>query len=270
MSQLINNFLVNSENKLNLIRGSSLSPEIVFSAVSETHNTLNKIKEFEVDIFQILGVRNLSAFIGETFCVHMAKLSSGLFKKNPHIDGYPDLLLMDDLGESIYKKHGHELQEKKPFSPFIPGGIEVKATCGSVPTGKKLAKKGLKKPEMYDQRIEHLQGYTWHAHHRQTNNLLGLYWDFIAGAPFICAAFYSNDLTENDWSEITLPNVEKETRTTSVSNLTRLGVQKLYDGWILCINDTKYIDFFNQYNSKQIIPSSNRKLSFDDLLAQAI
>lgn len=251
---------------MQLIREHVLEPQKVLDAALATHDTLQKIQQFEVDIFQILGMRNLSAFVGETFCANMIKICDGMFQKNPHQDGYPDLLLMDNLGKSLYEKYAHQLREKTPFSPFATGGIEVKATCGLMPSGVKFTKRGVMKPDMYDQRIAHLTHYEYKAHHRKTNYLLGLFWDFIDGAPFIVAAFYSNALTETDWSAVVLPSAERESRTTSVSNLTRPGIKKLYDNWIFILSDTRYIDFFNTYNGDTKMPSTTKKkMSFDDL-----
>ena len=46
---------------------SYLSIEIVSEALIYTHEIFDKFKDFEVDVFGILGMRNLSAFIGEVF-----------------------------------------------------------------------------------------------------------------------------------------------------------------------------------------------------------
>jgi hypothetical protein len=64
------------------------------------------ISKFDVNIFEILGMRNLSSFVGEVFAASVAKESNGLFRKNPHQDGYPDLLLMDERGLVEYSALG--------------------------------------------------------------------------------------------------------------------------------------------------------------------
>ena len=86
---------------------------------------MRKVNGFDVDISAILGMRNLSAFVGEVFVVSLEKESNGLLKKNPHQDGYPDLLLMDELGQTLWNKHENNIFSKEPFSPFDTGGIEV-------------------------------------------------------------------------------------------------------------------------------------------------
>ena len=109
-------------------------------------------------------------------------------------------------------------------------------------------KRGLLKPDIGDTRISFLTGYDWKAHHRETNNLLGIIWDFINGVPRIVAVCYSNKLIEEDWGKIIKPK-EGGGRTTSVSIMTREGVKKMYDGMLAVNNkDNRYIDFFNKYN----------------------
>lgn len=225
-----------------------LETQTVLEAVNYTHDIFDKFTDFGVDVFSILGMRNLSAFVGEVFAKSVEIKASGLFKSNPHQDGYPDLLLMDAKGLSDWKALASKLKDKSPFSPFPNGGIEVKATCGSVPTPAQCRKKGLEKPGMGDTRVNFLLGYDWKAHHRETNNLFGILWDFMEGVPRIVALFYSSDLTEDDWGKIVKPK-EGGGRTTSVSIMTRGGIKKMYEGTILVIEDRGYSDFLNRYNS---------------------
>jgi transcriptional regulator with XRE-family HTH domain len=153
------------------------------SAINVAHELIDDMYAVELDIAKTLGMRNLNAFIGELLAASIVKTSGGLFRANPHQDGYPDLLLMDAAGKSAWERLEGRQNEKAPFSPFPGGGIEVKATCGSVPTPAVFARRKAKKPEIGDTRIGCLVGYDWKAHHRETNNLLGILWDFIAGRP---------------------------------------------------------------------------------------
>ena len=214
------------------------------------------MNDIPVDIFSILGMRNLSAFVGELFSKSLSKASKGKFISNPHQDGYPDLLLMDDIGKEIYAEISKQagLRDKAPFSPFLNGGIEVKATCGVVPTPTQCQKKGFNKPDIGDTRINLLTGYDWKAHHRETNNLVGLLWDFINKKPCITAIFFGNNLNSEDWGKIVQP-IEGGGRTTSVSIMTRCGVNKMYRNWIMVRNDHSYIHFINKYNRGQQIPN---------------
>ena len=82
--------------------------------------------------------------------------------------------------------------------------------------------------------------FDWKAHHRNTNNLLSILWDFIDGIPAIAACFYRNDLTTDDWGKIVQPKSDGG-RTTSVSIMTSSGVKKMCDGWIAVIDSEPYI-----------------------------
>lgn len=252
--------IVNNNADTKYISGNNevadLCLETVRKAVKDCHNVIDKIlHNIPVDVFSILGMRNLSAFIGELFAKSLESESGGLLKSNPHQDGYPDLLLMDQKGKELWRllEHRGELRAKGPFSPFQNGGLEIKATCGSVPTPKEAAKRGMTKPDMGDTRIESLKGYDWKAHHRETNNLLGILWDFDThGSPRIIAVFFGNSLTKEDWGKIVKPK-EGGGRTTSVSIMPRTGVKKMYDNWLVVQNDERYISFLNKYNKGNLI-----------------
>lgn len=231
---------------------SQLDTETIKASIEGFDAAIKRLRNFEVDIFGLLGMRNLSSFVGELFGSYLLKQSNGLFIKNPHQDGYPDLLLLDKFGKPLWESLVSRAREKKPFSPFATGGIEIKATVGSVPTPKALAKKNLTKPDIGDQRIALLKGYDWKAHHRDTNNLIGVLWDFIDGAPSIAAVFYSNQLITNHWGKIIQPK-EGGGRTTSVSIMTREGVAVMYQGWLVVLDDDRYISFLNAHNRSSLI-----------------
>lgn len=234
----------------------TLSIDLVEAAIVDCHAVIDKIlNDIPVDVFSILGMRNLSAFIGELFAKSFESKSDGLYRSNPHQDGYPDLLLMDDTGKrdwAALEKAG-QLRDKAPFSPFANRGLEVKATCGSVPTPKEAAKKGMEKPGMGDTRIDTLKSYDWKAHHRETNNLLGLLWDFDdQKCPRIVSVFFGKNLQEADWGKIVQPK-EGGGRTTSVSIMSRAGVKKMYENWLIVIDDDRYKTFLNRYNKENLI-----------------
>jgi len=113
------------------------------------------------------------------------------------------------------------MSDKSFWSPYPHGGIEVKATCGNTPSAKEQAK-----PQIGESRGHILQSAEWKAHHRETNNLLGIFWDFVDGLPTVLAAFYRNDLTSADWGEVIKPT-DGGGRTTSVSIMNRTGVKKM-------------------------------------------
>lgn len=233
-----------------------VSAGVLIEAIDEAHDLVDELYASDLDIATVLGMRNLSAFIGELFAAAIAKNNEELFRPNPHQDGYPDLLLMDRTGKDAWRKLKGRLNEKTPFSPFPSGGIEVKATCGSVPTPATCVKRGFNKPGIGDTRIDCMTGYDWKAHHRETNNLVGLLWDFIEKRPRIVAVFYSSALTDADWGQIVQPR-KGGGKTTSVSIMNRQGILKMYSGWLCVIKDPRYAALLNHRNGMDLIPSKD-------------
>lgn len=230
----------------------ALPTRSLLDAVNVTHQLIDDLYSSDLDIAAILGLRNLSAFVGELFASALGKASDGLLVANPHQDGYPDLLLMDAYGRKVWRELGEQLDEKMPFSPFAGGGMEVKATCGSVPTPAVCKRRGLKRPQIGDTRIGCLQGYDWKSHHRDTNNLVGVLWDFVASRPRVAAVFYASDLTETDWGEVVQPRAGGG-RTTSVSIMARSGIRKMYEGWLCVLSTGGYREFLNERNGSDLI-----------------
>lgn len=232
----------------------NIQTDIFIEALEKTHKIVDQIDSFEVDIAAVLGMRNLSAFLGELYVASFEKASNGLFLKNPHQDGYPDLLILDKNGKNLLEaiRAQNGMKGKSQFSPFANGGIEVKATCGAVPTPAQFWKKGLEKPDIGDQRIAFIKGYDWKAHHRETNNLIGLLWDFIDKKPCIVAIFFCTTLEEEDWGAIVKPK-DGGGRTTSVSIMTRNGIKKMFKDWVLVVDDARYKKFLNNYNGMELL-----------------
>ena len=219
----------------------SINASIFIDAVQEFENIISVFENVEIPIGDILGLRNLSAFVGEVFNLACSRVSNNFIENNPHQDGYPDVLIMDKIGKSLWDSLHNRRREKEPFSPFEAGGIEVKATCGDLQTAKWFTNKGLGKPVIGEQRKDYVTGYNWKAHHRETNNLIGIIWDFIDNKPTIVALTYCNNLTEDDWGKTVTPK-EGGGRTTSVSIMNKHGIAKMYSGLILSINDDNYTE----------------------------
>ena len=224
-----------------------LRPEEVVQAMNYANNALeelsNTTKRFDINIFETLGMRNLSGMIGEYFAKSVVKISSGKLKSNLHQDGYPDLLLIDTpekeaYFETLYTRSNGKSHpiDKKCFSPFKYGGIEVKATCGSTPSASKTPK-----PLIGEQRVSKINSFDWKSHHRETNHLLAVLWDFIDELPTYVAAFYQDNLEIEDWSKIVQPR-EGGGRTTSVSIMKAQGVGKMCQNWVAVLNDNDYIE----------------------------
>lgn len=255
-------YLINKHANTHFTAGNgqpcNIDMQALETALILTNTKLKKLSKFEVeedmDIYPTLGMRNLSGFIGETFVKNFVKSSNGMFLKNPHQDGYPDMLLMDVLGRAAYQVIAllNKLRDKAPFSPFQNGGIEVKATCGYVPMPAYYTKRNLLKPDMGDTRIDLMKGYGWSAHHRETTNLIGVFWDFNENrVPQIVALFFGNSINQSDWGNVSVPKVGS--RTTNAAGMTRTGVKKMYDNWLIVKDDSRYVDFLNRYNHGNLI-----------------
>ena len=243
-------YLINNSHNVEINNNIILTNKNIVNAINFCNIAIRKLyeqtKEFDINIFEILGMRNLSGMVGEYFAKSVQKFSEGNLHSNLHQDGYPDLLLIDTKDKKQYfntlffeKDKKIYPKDKSLFSPYKYGGIEIKATCGSTPSASHVAK-----PAIGDQRIHLVNKFDWKAHHRETNNLLAVFWDFMDEVPTIVACFYRNDLIEDDWGKIVQPK-EGSGRTTSVSIMNSNGVKKMCNGWIAFINDDEYIDVFN-------------------------
>lgn len=228
-----------------------LTPQNVVDAMNNANIALRELSEttmrFDINIFETLGMRNLSGMIGEYFARSLVRLSDGNLESNLHQDGYPDVLLLDTPTKRNYfhtlydTKNGRRYPiNKKDFSPFKYGGIEIKATCGSTPPAGKVSK-----PLIGEQRVSLINGFDWKAHHRETNHLLAVFWDFIEGLPTYVAAFYQDNLIVDDWGKIVKPK-EDGGRTTSVSVMNSRGISKMCKNWIAVIDDEQYIELLSK------------------------
>lgn len=218
-----------------------LSPWAVCSAMQNANRALELINDlstaYEAPVFELLGLRNLSSFVGEVFALQFCELEAKRLFRNPNQDGYPDLLALTASGRKyIYaRRRKNQMHDKSFWSPFPFGGLEVKATCGNTPSATVAVK-----PRIGEARIRQLTSAEWKAHHRATNNLIGLYWDFVDGLPTIVASFFRNDLTRDDWGRVVRP--ASGSRTTSVSIMNRKGVKKMGEGWIVLPQEDVYLD----------------------------
>lgn len=231
-----------------------LSSADIVEAMNYANRALKELSDttmkFDINIFETLGMRNLSGMIGEYFARSVAKISDGKLVSNLHQDGSPDLLLVDTPVKKRYLESLYTVKEgkkypvdKEHFSPFKYGGIEVKATCGSTPSASKA--KNIIKPLIGEQRVNHIVSFDWKAHHRETNHLLGVLWDFIDGLPVYVAAFYCDRLCVDDWGKVVQPK-EDGGRTTSVSIMNSKGIRKMCDHWVAVIDSPQYIELLSR------------------------
>lgn len=224
----------------------TIDPNVVKTCVSSTNEVIELIYDltllYDVNFFEILGMRNLSSFVGELFARELQKAHEKVLIKNPNQDGYPDLCALTNEGKEYIcenlDKDGKPLPNKDLWSPYPFGGIEVKATCGNTPAASVHPK-----PLIGESRLPILVSAEWKAHHQQTQILLGLFWDFVDGIPTILAAFFRNDLDitvgkdNKDWAPTVRPK-DGGSRTTSVSIMRHgkdpnHGVSKMGQGWLV-------------------------------------
>lgn len=244
------NYILNQNVSIRHEGTEVLTPQNIADAMNFGNNALKELSDttlrFDINIFETLGMRNLSGMIGEYFARSVMKISNGKLQSNLHQDGYPDLLLVDTKQKKSYfdtlytVKNGRRYPiDKEHFSPFRYGGIEVKATCGSTPSASVI--RNITKPLIGEQRVSKICSFDWKAHHRTTNYLLGVLWDFIDELPTYVAAFYQDNLTIDDWGRIVQPR-EGGGRTTSVSIMNSRGVKKMCNQWVAVIDDIEYIN----------------------------
>lgn len=242
-------YLINDKHGVWLNNEHIILNDKVVEAILFCNNALRTLdiatKQFDINIFEAMGMRNLSGIVGEYFAKSIQRFSNGALHSNLHQDGYPDLLLINtpvrkEYFDSLYTVSNNRMypRDKALFSPYKYGGIEVKATCGSTPTASKQAK-----PLIGEQRVLSITSFDWKAHHRETNNLLSVFWDFLDEVPTIVGCFYRNDLVTNDWGTIVQPK-EGGGRTTSVSIMNSVGISKMCEGWIAVIEVQEYVDLF--------------------------
>lgn len=243
-------YIVNPNREVTYKGIDVLTTQEVVDAINYANNALLRLnevtQEFDINIFETLGMRNLSGMVGEYFARSIMRLSNGKLQSNLHQDGYPDLLLTDTQEKKEYFKTLYTVENgkkyptsKEAFSPYKYGGIEIKATCGSTPPANIVPK-----PLVGEQRVSLLTSFDWKAHHRTTNHLLAILWDFINGNPTIVACFYQDNLEIEDWGRIVQPR-EGGGRTTSVSIMQKSGIKKMCEGWVAVLDDPQYIQLLS-------------------------
>ena len=243
-------YVVNNKSAITYKGIVVLTTQEVVDAINYANNALLKLnevtQEFDINIFETLGMRNLSGMVGEYFARSIMRLSNGRLQSNLHQDGYPDLLLTDTQEKKDYFKTLYTIENgkkypisKEVFSPYKYGGIEIKATCGSTPPANLVPK-----PLVGEQRVALVNSFDWKAHHITTNHLLAILWDFINGNPTIVACFFQDNLKIEDWGRIVQPH-EGGGRTTSVSIMQKSGIKKMCEGWIAVLDNPQYIELLS-------------------------
>ncbi|MBV8860133.1 MAG: hypothetical protein JOZ02_24595 [Acidobacteria bacterium] len=194
----------------------------ISNAVAQTNTILSDLPS---TLYRIIDYKTTSAMIGAIFCDTLAGFIDGIV--NPIEKGHPDILPPEAQGCSEEQLRNY------------PEGLEVKCTIGNIVKGANL--------RAGETRINNLTGITWQAHHREVKALLGLVWDFVDNEqafnyPALTAAFYTDDLTANDWGEIS----GTTGRNTKVTGMLKGGKRKMGEGWVTMLRRPEYASRYTE------------------------
>lgn len=251
----MNNYNVLYVNKKILVKGNSIPTVILAKAAYEANEYLQNIhsifQDKNINLFEALGVTNISATVGEIYARFLCKQLSGELVSNPHPDGRPDVLtLFSKEAKNYYLKECFETKKtkkvpiKSKLTPFKFGGIEIKCTIGNFTKNK--VEKYLK--EIYNtesfpigaQRVKFLENINWVAHHVQDVQLLGLYYDYVPecnNAPQVIAGFFDT-LDASSWNPVSHGSADK--KTTSMTSINSKAQKELKRNCVFMIDIELY------------------------------
>ena len=94
------NYIIRPEERV-LVNGELvLTNQQVVDAINFANDALwsldEQTKAFDINIFEAMGMRNLSGIVGEYLGKSLQRFSGGNLHSNLHQDGYPDLLLINN------------------------------------------------------------------------------------------------------------------------------------------------------------------------------
>lgn len=99
-------YIVSSENRVIIGGELILTNRQIVESIRAANDALASLdshtKDFDINIFEALGMRNLSGIVGEYFAKSIQRNSGGALHSNPHQDGYPDLVLTNTPGRKAY------------------------------------------------------------------------------------------------------------------------------------------------------------------------
>lgn len=203
--------------------GFKLDDKMVLSATNDLNNFLSSLPP---SLYRNLDFKTTGAMIGALFCSYLAERIDGAIV-NPIEKGYPDIIPDSGINATEEQLRNY------------PYGLEVKGTIGNVPTGVQL--------RGGEQRVKSITALTWQAHHQEVNKVMCIVWDFcnnIKGFnyPALTAAFYSDQLTINDWGAIS----GTSGRNTKVCGMLQSGKLKIGKGLVLLLNSKSYISKYSK------------------------
>lgn len=215
------NYKINTSFSKNL--GFDITHNDILSAVNGVNNFLLSLPP---NLYRSIDFKTTGAMIGAIFCTKIVEQVPNTVV-NPIEKGHPDIIPITGLGSS------EEVLRNYPV------GLEIKGTIGNLKNGANL--------RAGETRINELSGITWQAHHREVNNLLGIVWDFVNqnngfNFPAITGAFFSDQLTSDDWGEIS----GTTGRNTKVTGIRKSGKDKMGNGVILLYNSAPHLSKYSR------------------------
>ena len=215
------NYRINTSFSKDL--GFDIKHNDILSAVNGVNTFLLSLPP---NLYRSIDFKTTGAMIGAIFCTKIVEQVPNTIV-NPIEKGHPDIIPTTGLGstEEVLRNY--------------PEGLEIKGTIGNLKKGSNL--------RAGETRINELSGITWQAHHREVNNLLGIVWDFINqnggfNFPAITAAFFSDQLTSDDWGKIS----GTTGRNTKVTGMLKSGKNKMGEGVILLYDNAPHVRRYSQ------------------------
>jgi hypothetical protein len=210
-------------NNFSIDCGFKVTGEAICSSIEHTNKIL---ADLPATLYKSIDYKTTSAMIGAIFCDSLTLYVDAMV--NPIEKGHPDLV----------PKGAKECTEEQLRS--YPSGLEIKCTVGNITAGANL--------RAGQTRIQNLTGITWQAHHREVSELLGLISSFVKDEqtfnfPAITGSFYSDELCEDDWGTIS----GTTGRNTKVTGMGASGKTKMGNGWVVIVDEAKYITAYMRF-----------------------
>jgi hypothetical protein len=230
----IDSYLINESERCDFCydrEGNRFDPKDVREAIVLCNGLTKKLnevfaKETRMSLLDVIDKKQTGAFVGSMFISKFVDIAEYL-GRNPSPTGHPDLVPAKYL-----KTH-----ENYKWDQFPHGGLEIKTSCGSLPSGK------TKDIPVGCPRREFVTGIVWKGHHTEINNLLGLFWDYYP-VPCIFGAFYSNKLEPRDFTN-TVPK-KGGGHTTNVCITKSSATTKMGRNWVVMANEKAYLNLFEK------------------------
>jgi hypothetical protein len=91
------NYIMNGSHSVKINDELIISNDDLLKAINFCNGAIQALdaqtRQFDINIFEVLGMRNLSGMVGEYFAKSVQRFANNGLQSNLHQDGYPDLLL---------------------------------------------------------------------------------------------------------------------------------------------------------------------------------